>query len=140
HAHVLPRLQRPPSRLHGRLLEQHQPPHARAPALDGRRGVRVGADHRARGYSAVGEVFASPLTPGISVLVPAFNEEAVIVESVRSLLALRYPKHEVIVVSDGSTDATLATLVQAFALQPARVALRAGIPTARVRGTYISHR
>jgi cellulose synthase/poly-beta-1,6-N-acetylglucosamine synthase-like glycosyltransferase len=95
-------------------------------------------DVRARRYLALDEVFRSPLTPGVSVLVPAFNEQAVIVESVRSLLALRYPRHEVVVVSDGSTDGTLATLEQAFALKPARVALRQGIKTAPVRGTFIS--
>ena len=49
----------------------------------------MGAEVRARRYLALDEVFRSPLTPGVSVLVPAFNEETVIVESVRSLLALR---------------------------------------------------
>jgi cellulose synthase/poly-beta-1,6-N-acetylglucosamine synthase-like glycosyltransferase len=62
----------------------------------------------------------------------------VIVESVRSLLALRYPSHEVVVVNDGSTDGTLATLREAFDLAPVRKALRHGIPTAPVRATYVS--
>ena len=98
----------------------------------------MGGEIRARRYLALDEVFRSPLTPGVSVLVPAFNEEAVIVESVRSLLALRYPKHEVVVVNDGSTDRTLAVLERAFDLAPVRVALRDGIPTAPVRATYVS--
>jgi cellulose synthase/poly-beta-1,6-N-acetylglucosamine synthase-like glycosyltransferase len=98
------------------------------------------ADIRTRRYVALDEVFRSPLTPGISVLVPAFNEQAVIVESVRSLLALRYPRHEVVVVSDGSTDGTLDVLRQAFELAPVRKALRDAIPTAAVRGTYVSRR
>ena len=50
---------------------------------------------------------AGELTPGVSVIVPAFNEEALIVSSVRALLALRYAQHEVVVVDDGSTDGTL---------------------------------
>jgi cellulose synthase/poly-beta-1,6-N-acetylglucosamine synthase-like glycosyltransferase len=95
---------------------------------------------RARSYSAVEEVFASPLTPPISVIVPAFNEEAGIVESVRSLLALRYPEFEVIVVNDGSSDRTLARLAEAFELLPVRKALRGTIPTARVRAAYASRR
>jgi len=95
---------------------------------------------RARGYLALEEVFRSPLTPGVSVLVPAFNEENVIVESVRALLALRYPRHEVVVVNDGSTDGTIAALGAAFDLSPVRVALRDGIHTATVRGTHVSRR
>ena len=98
----------------------------------------MGAEVRARRYLALDEMFRSPLTPGVSVLVPAFNEEAVIVESVRSLLALRYPKHEVVVVNDGSGDDTLAALRRAFDLAPVRLALRQLIPTAAVRATYVS--
>jgi cellulose synthase/poly-beta-1,6-N-acetylglucosamine synthase-like glycosyltransferase len=93
-----------------------------------------------RRYLALDEVFASPLTPGISVIVPAFNEEVVIVESVRSLLALRYPRHEVLVVNDGSKDGTVATLVEAFDMVPVRQALRDGIPTAEIRNAYASAR
>lgn len=55
--------------------------------------------------------------PPISVIAPAFNEEANIVESVRSLLGLRYPQFEVIVVSDGSTDATIDRMTSAFDLR-----------------------
>ena len=98
----------------------------------------MGSDVRARRYLALDEVLRSPLTPGVSVLVPAFNEQAVIVESVRALLALHYPRHEVVVVNDGSGDATMAVLRQAFDLAPVRVALRDGIPTATVHGTYVS--
>jgi cellulose synthase/poly-beta-1,6-N-acetylglucosamine synthase-like glycosyltransferase len=95
---------------------------------------------RGRSYAAVEEVFASPLTPPISVIVPAFNEEAGIVESVRSLLALRYPEFEVIVVNDGSADRTLGMLADAFELLPVRKALRGTISTARVRAAYSSRR
>ena len=93
---------------------------------------------RARAYAAIEEAFASPLTPPVSVLLPAFNEEAGIVESVRSLLSLRYPEHEVIVVSDGSTDATIERLRDAFDLVPVRKVLRDEIETAQVRATYVS--
>jgi poly-beta-1,6-N-acetyl-D-glucosamine synthase len=44
--------------------------------------------------------------PHVSVLVPAFNEEAVLDESLASLHAVDYPSFEVIVIDDGSTDAT----------------------------------
>ena len=93
---------------------------------------------RERQYAATEEAFASPLTPPVSVLLPAYNEEAGIVESVRSLLALRYPEHEVLVVNDGSTDATLMRLAAAFDLVHVRSALRDTVQTARVRSTYAS--
>lgn len=54
---------------------------------------------------------------GVAILVPAHNEAATVVESVRSLLALEYPVFEVIVINDGSTDSTLAVLSRAFALR-----------------------
>ena len=38
--------------------------------------------------------------PPMSVLAPAFNEEVTIVESVKSLLALQYPKFEIVVIND----------------------------------------
>ena len=93
-----------------------------------------------RRYFGLEEIFASPLTPGISVIVPAFNEEAVIVESVRSLLGLRYPRHEVVVVNDGSSDGTVQVMADAFDLRPVRQAMRDGIATAHVRAAYVSRR
>jgi cellulose synthase/poly-beta-1,6-N-acetylglucosamine synthase-like glycosyltransferase len=95
---------------------------------------------RQRMYAAVDEAFASPLTPGISVVLPAYNESAGIVDSVRSLLALRYPVHEVVVVNDGSHDATLERLGAAFDLVPIRKALRDELRTAPVRGVFASRR
>ena len=95
---------------------------------------------RRRTYSGLDEMFRSPLTPGISVLVAAFNEQAVIVESVRSLMTLRYPLHEVVIVNDGSTDATIDVLIEAFDLVKIRMAVRDTVPSAPIRGTYASRR
>ena len=49
----------------------------------------------------------SGLEPPISIVVPAFNEEATIAASVRSMLQLAYSEFEIIVVNDGSKDGTL---------------------------------
>jgi cellulose synthase/poly-beta-1,6-N-acetylglucosamine synthase-like glycosyltransferase len=48
------------------------------------------------------------MTPFVSLLIPAYNEEAYIEEKVRNSLALDYPKDklEIVVASDGSTDRT----------------------------------
>ncbi len=53
--------------------------------------------------------------PGVSVLIPAYNEEAVIATSVRAALASDYPQLEVLVLDDGSTDDTEAAALEAAA-------------------------
>jgi cellulose synthase/poly-beta-1,6-N-acetylglucosamine synthase-like glycosyltransferase len=44
--------------------------------------------------------------PDVSILIPAYNEETIIVDTVRAALASKYPKIEVLVVNDGSKDRT----------------------------------
>ncbi|UVO50709.1 glycosyltransferase [Sphingomonas sp. SUN019] len=60
--------------------------------------------------------------PTISVIVPAYNEAAVITASVRRVLTSDYPAIQVIVADDGSTDATSAIVAAAFG-EDARVTL-----------------
>jgi cellulose synthase/poly-beta-1,6-N-acetylglucosamine synthase-like glycosyltransferase len=76
--------------------------------------------------------------PGISLVVAAYNEELTIVESLRALLALDYPKREIVVVNDGSRDGTLALLQKTFRLVPAPLGYVEHIRTAAVRGVYRS--
>jgi cellulose synthase/poly-beta-1,6-N-acetylglucosamine synthase-like glycosyltransferase len=80
----------------------------------------------------------SPLTPPVSVLAPAFNEEASVVDNVRSLLMLDYPLFEVILVNDGSKDATLDRLITAFELKPSARSFEYTVPCKRIRGVYES--
>lgn len=74
----------------------------------------------------------------ISIIVPAHNEEKTVVESVRALLNLRYPEHEVVVVNDGSADQTFARLRTAFALEAVPIDLRLDLPCKPIRATYRS--
>ncbi len=50
----------------------------------------------------------------VSIVVPAYNEEVTVVETVKSLLALEYNLYEIIVVDDGSKDSTSQKLIDAF--------------------------
>ncbi len=81
---------------------------------------------------------ATALDPPVSVVIPAFDEEELIVPAVRSLLALDYPAFEVIVVNDGSTDATLQLLAREFELEPYPAVPKVSVLTTEVRGTYRS--
>ena len=88
----------------------------------------------------LGAVMRSAATPGVSILVPAHNEEAGIVSTVRSLQTLNYPQFEVIVISDGSSDATLHRLKEAYGLLRAPGSYEPRLRTAAVRGICPRHR
>ncbi len=65
---------------------------------------------RRREYAHSGEQFQ----PFVSIVVPAFNEEKVIVRTIESLLASDYPKFEILVVDDGSSDRTFEIANEMF--------------------------
>ena len=60
------------------------------------------------------------LQPSVAIVMPAFNEEQAIGNSVRSLLAVDYPEEllELVVVNDGSTDGTSAEIASIAAGEP----------------------
>ena len=78
----------------------------------------------------------SDSAPPVAILVPAFNEEKSIVESITSLLSLHYPSFEVIVINDGSSDATFDVLVKAFDLKPISRLHDPEVPHEPIRGLY----
>lgn len=87
--------------------------------------------------TAADNVFSSLDMP-ISVIVPAYNESASIITSVRAMLQVEYPDFEVIVVNDGSKDDTLSKLIAEFGLQRFPEAYRKRVPCRRIRGVYRS--
>ncbi|MBX3169357.1 MAG: glycosyltransferase [Candidatus Eremiobacteraeota bacterium] len=58
--------------------------------------------------------------PRLSVLIPACNEQATLVEALKSLLAVDYPDLEVVLVNDRSSDAT-GDLMESLAAGDGRV-------------------
>jgi cellulose synthase/poly-beta-1,6-N-acetylglucosamine synthase-like glycosyltransferase len=83
-------------------------------------------------------LFASNVIPPVTLLAPAHNEQTTIVDSVHSLLALQYPKLEVIVINDGSADSTMAVMQKAFALRKADLLPYSNIPNEPISAVYIS--
>ena len=84
------------------------------------------------------DLLSSVGAPPITLIAPAYNEEATCVESVRSLLTLQYPAFEVVIVNDGSKDRTMERLTAAFDLTRADRMPSGTVPTAQVRGIYAS--
>jgi cellulose synthase/poly-beta-1,6-N-acetylglucosamine synthase-like glycosyltransferase len=70
------------------------------------------------------EVRKGEITPGVTIIIPAHDEEGVIGARMDNLLALDYPREqlEILVVSDGSTDRT-AEVVSGYAVRDGRVRL-----------------
>ena len=80
----------------------------------------------------------APMTPPITIIVPAHNEEASLRMNVRNLLALDYPELEIIVVNDGSQDRTLEELCDEFRLRRVRAVYVPVTESAPIRGLYRS--
>lgn len=79
-----------------------------------------------------------PLRPGISLVVPAYEERPVIVTSVGALLACDYSPLEVVVVDDGSRDGTTDALQKAFDLVRLPVGDRFQLATEPIDELYVS--
>src|SRR4029453_14485711 len=79
-----------------------------------------------------------PLRSGISLVVPAYNEEVVIVPAVRSLLGVDYEPLEVVVAADGPADGTFAVLNPASAPRGLPPGHRFGLDPEPLEALYVS--
>jgi cellulose synthase/poly-beta-1,6-N-acetylglucosamine synthase-like glycosyltransferase len=87
----------------------------------------------------------SSFTPPLSIIVPAYNEEAGVIGTILSLVTgngrLDYPQYEIIVVNDGSNDQTLSKVIERFHMVPMKNKVfqkRNGIETKPIRNVYHS--
>lgn len=87
----------------------------------------------------------SSFTPPLSIIVPAYNEEAGVIGTILSLITgsgrLDYPQFEVIVVNDGSKDRTLHKVIDRFEMVPVKNKVyqkRNGIETKPIINVYHS--
>lgn len=69
-------------------------------------------------YAARKRRFDPGYRPSVSVIIAAYNEEKVIVRTIQSVLDNGYSDFELVVVNDGSKDATLAVLEESFGGHP----------------------
>ncbi len=76
--------------------------------------------------------------PRVSILVPSYNEERVIVNTVSSLLNLDYPNFDIIVIDDGSRDETTPELVRHFSMEPGNLTPIGKLKTAKIERIYQS--
>lgn len=58
--------------------------------------------------------------PGCSIIIPCYNEEEHVAETIRFALATRYPTIEIIVINDGSSDNT-QQIIEQLALEDSRI-------------------
>ncbi len=93
---------------------------------------------RRRPMRAYRDVAESPLSMPVSIIVPAHNEQATIVASLRSLLASQFSQLEIVVVNDGSSDETAPRIIDAFDMIAVDRAPQGHLHTQPVRDVYFS--
>lgn len=93
-------------------------------------------NHHLRRFGRVGEMLSSQTSPPVSIVIAAYNEDAGIVDAVRSMSIVRYPRFEIVVANDGSDDETLQALIEAFSLERVKIPYRPELASAPVRGIY----
>lgn len=72
----------------------------------------------------------------VSILVPAYNEELTVVETVKSLLELDYKLYEIIVIDDGSKDNTSKELIDYFKLKKVSRPIRKQVTCKEIKEVY----
>lgn len=91
--------------------------------------LQLRREHNLDQHEQYEEIMDSSFSPPVSILVPAYNEEAGIVPSVRSLLSINYPEYEVVIINDGSKDDTLKAVIESFNMIKVEKTVRKQVPS-----------
>ncbi|MFL0245480.1 glycosyltransferase [Candidatus Clostridium stratigraminis] len=83
-------------------------------------------------------LFKKRILPAVSIIAPAYDEEKTIIESSNSLLNLKYPDYELILVNDGSKDNTLEVLINYYNLTRVDYIFDYKLNTKPIRGVYMN--
>ncbi|HXH54184.1 MAG TPA: glycosyltransferase [Gammaproteobacteria bacterium] len=77
--------------------------------------------------------------PPVTLLVPTYNEEKSVMETIYSIIKSDYPNKFIIIINDGSTDGTLKVLTEKLALHSVTPIIPTYIPIiGEITGQYIS--
>ncbi len=75
---------------------------------------------------------------GISILIPAYNEEAIIKNCIQALLDVDYKNYEAIIINDGSTDHTIKLLTSMLDLKRVKKVRAGHLLHKPIKGIYQS--
>ncbi|WP_102261671.1 glycosyltransferase family 2 protein [Mesobacillus jeotgali] len=100
--------------------------------------IQLRKEYRLNREKSFGDYAEEIYTKPISIIVPAFNEEAGIVHSIRSLLSINYPVFEIIVVNDGSSDKTMDVLIEQYDMKEIKKVIRRQVNSKPIKKVYQS--
>ncbi|WP_226644927.1 glycosyltransferase family 2 protein [Mesobacillus subterraneus] len=100
--------------------------------------IQLRKEYRLDREKSFGDYAEDIYTKPVSIIVPAFNEEAGIVHSIRSLLSINYPVYEIIVVNDGSSDMTVDVLIKQYDMKEIKKVIRRQVSSKPIKKVYQS--
>ena len=72
----------------------------------------------------------------VSILIPAYNEELTVTDTIKSLLDLDYSNYEIIIIDDGSKDNTSKNIINYFGMSKVSKKVEQLLETSKVVDVY----